>query len=514
MAEAAASPEGPDLAAGVPASDLREGIPFPGRVGDEAVVLVRRNGTAFALGASCTHYGGPLAKGLVVGDTLRCPWHHACFDLRTGGVLGGPALDPVPVWTVEERAGVVRVTGRLAADPTPPQVRRKSATPESVVIVGGGCAGHNAAEELRRRGFERPVTIVDPDPDSACDRPNLSKDYLAGKAPEAWLHLRPAEYFTAQGLDRKRAAAVAIEPGMKRVRLDDGALLEYGALILAPGAAPVAPGLPGNGGPPVFTLRTVSDSRAIVAAASESRRAVVMGASFIGLEVAASLRARGLEVIVVAPGARPFERIFGDAVGDLVRQVHEEHGVQFRLGRTAAAITARGVRLSDGEELAADLVVAGVGVRPNLALAESAGLRVDNGVVVDAQLAASAPGVWAAGDAARYPDPRSGQPVRIEHWVVAGRQGRTAARNALGLGEPFRDVPFFWTWQHDLWLGYEGHAERWDELVVEGTLESRRALVRYRADGRDLAVLAVNRSRKLLEVEVELERLLESAHPR
>lgn len=506
MAQDPTQPKGPDLTAGVPASDVLDGIPFLGHVGDQAVALVRRSGTIHAIGASCTHYGGPLAHGLVVGDTLRCPWHHACFDLRTGGVLGGPALDPVPTWAVLERDGIVRVANQRDHAPPPPQVRRRSALPESVVIVGGGGAGHNAAEELRRRGYDRPVTIVDPDPNAACDRPNLSKDYLAGKAPEEWLHLRPDGYFTDQGLDRRRTRAVALDPGAKRVRLEDGTDLAYGALILTPGAAPVAPDLGGEAGPPVFTLRTVADSKAIVASASEARRAVVMGASFIGLEVAASLRGRGLDVVVVAPGARPFERVFGSAVGDLVRAVHEQHGVQFRFGRTAVATTARGVRLSDGEELPADLVVAGVGVRPNLALAESAGLRVDGGVVVDPMLAASVPGVWVAGDAARYPDPRTGDLVRIEHWVVAGRQGRTAARNAIGLGEPFHDVPFFWTWQHDLWLGYEGHAERWDEIEVDGSLETRRALVRYRAAGRDLAVLAVNRSRKLLDIEVEFER--------
>ena len=508
MAQETTQPTGPDFTAGVPAAQLREGVPLPGHVGEDAVVLVRRDGETFALGATCTHYGGPLGHGLVVGGTIRCPWHHACFDLRTGGVLGSPALDPVPTWEVEERDGVIRVTTRRAHTAPPPQVRRKSALPESVVIVGGGCAGHNAAEELRRRGYERPVTIVDPDPNAACDRPNLSKDYLAGKAPEDWLLLRPESYYSEQGLDRRRTRVTALDPGAKRVRLEDGTELGYGALVLAPGAAPVSPDLGGDEGPPVFTLRTVTDSRAIVARATDARRAVVMGASFIGLEVAASLRARGLEVAVVAPGARPFERVFGSAVGDLVRAVHEEHGVEFRFGRTAVATTAGGVRLSDGEELPADLVVAGVGVRPNLALAESAGLRVEGGVVVDSRLAASAPGVWVAGDAARYPDPRTGDLVRIEHWVVAGRQGRTAARNALGLGESFHDVPFFWTWQHDLWLGYEGHAERWDDVVIDGSLESRRALVRYRAAaaGVDLAVLAVNRSRKLLDIEVEFER--------
>jgi 3-phenylpropionate/trans-cinnamate dioxygenase ferredoxin reductase subunit len=504
-ADDSTAPEGPDFSAGVPQADLPEGRPRLGHVGDQPVLIVRLGSECFALGATCPHYGGPLGKGLVVGETIRCPLHHACFSLRSGEVLGAPALDGVSCWDVVVEDGIVRVIGERTAPAAKPAVRRGPPVPESVVIVGGGAAGHNAAEELRRRGYGGRVVIVDPDPDAACDRPNLSKDYLAGKAQEEWLHLRPPEFFEEHGLERRSARAMRLDAGARRLTLADGSELGYDALILATGAAPVRLELPGEG-PPVHTLRTVADCKAIVAAAGGATRAAVIGASFIGLEVAAALRQRGLDVHVIAPERVPFEKVLGAEVGDYLRGVHEANGVTFHLERTAVGLAPGGLRLSDGSTVEAGLVVMGVGVRPAVTLAESAGLGVERGVLVDDHLRTDAPGVWAAGDIARYPDPRTGQPVRIEHWVVAGRQGRTAARNALGLDEPYRDVPFFWSWQHDVSFGYVGHATEWDEVDIEGALEDRRALVRYRQRGRTLAILGVGRGRWLLEAEAELER--------
>jgi NADPH-dependent 2,4-dienoyl-CoA reductase/sulfur reductase-like enzyme/nitrite reductase/ring-hydroxylating ferredoxin subunit len=498
---------GPDLAAGLPIGDIADGAMLQGHVGEEAVLLARRGEELFAVGAACTHYHGPLAEGLLVGDTVRCPWHHACFSLRTGEAVRAPAFDPLPRWRVERDGDRVVVREKLApfAKPAPAE-SGKGAWPESVVIVGGGAAGFAAAEMLRREGYDRPVTMLSADDAPPCDRPNLSKDYLAGTAQDSWIPLKSPKFYAKRGIDLQLGArVVSIDPRNRQVVLAGGKTLGYGALLLATGAEPVRLDLPGAEAAPVHYLRSLADSRAIVAAASAAKRAVVVGASFIGLEVAASLRARKLDVHVVAPEARPLERVMGPEIGDVVRRLHEKNGVVFHLGETVAKIEGKTVRLSGGAALAADLVVIGVGVRPATALAEAAGLAVDNGVVVDEYLAASAPGVYAAGDIARWPDPHSGERIRIEHWVVAGRQGQAAARNILGARQRFDSVPFFWSQHYDMVISYVGHAARWDATDIEGSLADHDGAVTFRRDGRPLAVATIFRDRASLAAEADME---------
>jgi apoptosis-inducing factor 3 len=503
MSDRPAPPSGPDLTLGYELSALPEDGLLLGQAHGEAVLLVRRGEEAFAVAPTCTHYGGPLAEGLVVDGQVRCPWHHACFDLRTGEAVGPPALNPLRCWEVERRGSRVFV-GRALPAPAP---RASRSAVESVVIVGAGAAGNAAAEALRREGYAGPVTMIGAEPDAPVDRPNLSKDYLAGSAPEEWVPLRGAEFYSAQRIELLLGTrAVALEPGARRVRLSDGTSRSYGALLLATGADPVKLTVPGGDGPLVHVLRSLADSRAIIARARDASRAVVVGASFIGLEVAASLRARGLTVDVVAPEARPLERVMGPELGDFVRALHEEHGVAFHLGHTVAAIRERSAVLDDGTELPADLVVVGIGVRPAVALADEAGLRLDRGVLVNEYLEASAPGVYAAGDIARWPDPHTGKPIRIEHWVVAERQGQTAARNILGAREPLRAVPFFWSQHYDVPINYVGYAEGWDRIDVAGSLAQRSCLVAYRTAGRITAVASVYRDRESLRAEALLER--------
>jgi NADPH-dependent 2,4-dienoyl-CoA reductase/sulfur reductase-like enzyme/nitrite reductase/ring-hydroxylating ferredoxin subunit len=497
--------EGPDLAQGVRASTVAEGAMLPGHVQGEPVILVRRGAELFAVGSVCTHYNGPLAEGLVVDDTVRCPWHHACFSLRTGEALRAPALNPVSCWRVEQRDGTAFVRERLESP-----VRRPAAAPgmpRSVVIVGGGAAGNAAAEMLRREGYAGRLTMLSADESAPYDRPNLSKNYLAGSAPEDWIPLRSAEFYREQDIDLKlRARVGAIDTASRQVELVDGERHGYDALLLATGAEPVRLSLPGGDLPHVHYLRTFADSRALVAGARGAKQAVVIGASFIGLEVAASLRARNLDVHVVAPEARPMEKVLGAEVGDFVRKLHEEHGVTFHLGTTATAIDARSVALASGESIPADLVVIGVGVRPAIALAERAGLAVDRGVTVDEYLETSVPGIFAAGDIARWPDRLTGERIRVEHWVVAERQGQTAARNILGRRERFDAVPFFWTEQYDFGLAYVGHAERFDLAEIDGRLDARDCTIAFRHGDRKLAVAVVHRDLEGLRAEVEFER--------
>src|SRR5581483_5360369 len=393
---------GPDLAAGIALDDVPEGGTLVGHAGGEAVVLVRRGGEVLAVGATCTHYSGPLGEGLVVDDQIRCPWHHACFDLRSGEAIGAPALNPIACYHVELRAGRVVVRGKLEPEPR----TAAGVGPPSVGIIGAGAAGNAAAELLRREGYLEPITMLGFE--GPVDRPNLSKDYLAGTAPEEWLPLRGADFYREHHIELVTGVrAVALDAAKKSVRLSDGSERAFGAIVLATGAEPVRLAIPGGDGPQVHYLRSLADSRAIIAAAANAKRAVVIGTSFIGLEVAASLRTRGLEVDVVGPDARPLERVLGPEVGDFVRALHEAHGVRFHLGQKPVAIDARSVTLPSGAALEADLVVAGIGVRPALALAESAGLTIDRGVVTDEYLQTSAPGIYAAGDIARWPDARS-----------------------------------------------------------------------------------------------------------
>ena len=497
---------GPDLVEGVALSQLGENSMLLGHAYGEPVILARRDNELFAISALCTHYGAPLVDGLLVGDTVRCPWHHACFSLRTGEALRAPALDPIACWRVERRSGSVYVREKLETL-VAPSAPRVASTPESIVIIGGGAAGNAAAEMLRREHYGGRVTMLSADESLPCDRPNLSKGYLAGGAPEESNLLRTAEFYKQRDIDVKlNARVVAIDTLSRNVRLEDGTRLGYGALLLATGAEPVLLGTPGADLPHVHYLRSLADSRALVNQAMTSRRAVVIGASFIGLEVAASLRARDMEVHLVGREGCPMERILGAEAGNFVRRLHEQHGVIFHLGTTATAIDERSVVLQSGERLDADLVMIGIGVRPAIALAEEAGLAIDRGVTVDEYLSTSVQGIYAAGDIARWPDPLTGERIRVEHWVVAERQGQTAARNMLGYRERFTSVPFFWTEQYDFGLAYVGHAERFDYVEIAGNIDQRDCTMSYRRAGKKLAVAVIHRDLEGLRAEVELER--------
>src|SRR5579863_5494895 len=485
----------PDLETGVPIAAVPDGGLLLGSVGAEDAVLIRRGDEWYAVGAYCSHYHGPLARGLIVGDTLRCPLHHACFSLRTGEALRAPALDPIACWRVERIGDTVFVrersssaapdtsnAGGAAPSPAP---RRSERVLRRVVIVGGGAAGLAAADGLRRQGFEGSLTMVSADDSLPCDRPNLSKDFLAGTAPPEWIPLRPAEFYAERRIDLVLDARVsAVDIARRRVEIEGGRQFEFDALLLATGAEPVRLTIPGAAADQVCYLRTFADSRAIVAKAAAARSVVVVGASFIGLEAAASLRARGIEVHVVGPEKVPMARILGEPAGQFIQALHESHGVRFHLGNSVGRVDGRRVTLRDGSIIDADFLVLGAGVRPSIALAEKAGLNIDRGVTVNEYLETSAPGVFAAGDIARWPDPHSGERIRVEHYVLAQRQAQTAVRNLLGGRERFDAVPFFWSQHYDVTVRYIGHASSWDSVHTDGRLADANCSIRYQRAGR------------------------------
>ncbi|MEO7128257.1 MAG: FAD-dependent oxidoreductase, partial [Rhodoferax sp.] len=331
MSEENPALEGDDFTQGVTLEKIPDNGMLLGHAQGEAVILARHGNELFAVGATCTHYGAPLTDGLLVGDTLRCPWHHACFSLRTGEVLRTPALGPIACWRVERRGNTVYVTAKHGDAPTH-LAPTAPGRPESIVIVGGGAAGEAAAITLRREGYTGTVTLLSADTAPPCDRPNLSKNFLAGTAPADWLPLRSPEFFAENHVDlRVNTRVVSIDTAQRRLQLEGGSSLAYGALLLATGAEPIKLTIQGADLPHVHYLRTQADGEALANAAATGHRAVVIGASFIGLEVAASLRARNVEVHVVGLETCPMEKILGPQAGNFIRTLHEQHGVVFHL---------------------------------------------------------------------------------------------------------------------------------------------------------------------------------------
>lgn len=508
MSSASEAPADPDLSAGIDASAVPDGSLLLGHVGVDAVIVARIDGRLSAIGATCSHYGGPLAEGLIVGDTVRCPWHHACFSLRTGEALRAPAIDPVACYSVTERDGRITVGEKSDAAPRSAYTRPVPPLTAGIVIIGAGAAGVAAAEMLRRCGYRGPLTMLDQLSTPPVDRPNLSKDYLAGTAEAEWVKLRPDEFYPAHDITlRLDTRAASIDVQRRRVISAGQTEFPFDRLLIATGATPVRLPIPGADLPHVHYLRTLDDSNAIIDAARQARHVVVIGASFIGLEVAASLTIRGHHVDVLGPDSLPLERVLGPELGRMVQKLHADHGVTFHLGTHASSISAESVQLVDGTTLPADLVVVGVGVRPDVSLARDAGLTVDDGVVVSAQLETSAPGIYAAGDIASWPDPRAGR-IRVEHWVHAERQGQVAARNMLGANEAFTHPPFFWSQHYDARINYAGRAPRDAQRSVTGDPMAQDCDVRYTGAGGVLAADAeIGRDRASLEAELALERM-------
>jgi len=501
MAHTDDPPSGPDLGSGVPLASVPATGVLAGHVDGTVVLLARLDDGIHAVAGTCTHYGAPLADGLVIDGEIRCPWHHACFSLRTGAALRAPAFAPLAKWHVEIVGDMVFVRGE---DTTPsPAPTRPRTDPERIVVIGGGAAGFAAAKRLRDLGYEGALSMLSADDAAPCDRPNLSKDYLAGTAPEDWIPLQAPGFYAEHDIDLRLGCDVAaIDANARQVSTTSGERIAYDTLLLATGAEPRRLSLPGFDQPNVFALRSLADARAIIAASATANSVALVGAGFIGMEAAAALRARGLEVHVVAPDAVPMERVLGLELGEFVTGLHRENGVVFHLQASVKAFDGKTLMLDDGSRVPADVVIVGVGVVPRTSLAVAAAMEVQDGIVVDAFLETSVPGHFAAGDVARYP--YSGGLIRVEHWVHAERQGQAAAANMLGARQPFTDVPFFWTHHYGQDLRYTGHAKGWDEIRTDGALADRDFIARFFRAGHLVAAASVGRDLENLTVEAGL----------
>lgn len=492
---------GPDFAAGFAADDIADGGVKAGHVRGTKALLARFGDEVFAVGATCSHLGGPLHQGLVVDHAIRCPWHHACFSLRSGKPLAAPAFDPLPRWEVTVEDGFVRVGGQAPA-PMPVRPQRDTGSDDPFVVIGGGAAGFAAVDTLLRSGFSGEIMMISDDTAPPYDRTLLTKDYLDGHFGDDNLPLSHRDLLSGDRVQLILRTKVArIDPTARQLTLEDGRALSYSKLLLATGAAPTRPDFPGAKLPHVKLLRSLEDCRGIITAAQTTRCIVVVGGSFVGLEAAAALRDRGHKVSVVTPEKHPMAQIFGLQLAEMIAAAHRDHDVPWHVGRKIEQATQHNVRLDDGTVLDADLLVVGIGVAPRLGLAQTAGIAIDDGILVNEYLATSVPDIFAAGDIVRWPDLYGGEHIRVEHWVVAQRQGQCAALNMMGGRERFVAVPFFWTKQFDLSIRYVGHATSWDELKAEGDLPGRDGLVRFVKEGRLLAVATVERDMSALTEE-------------
>jgi 3-phenylpropionate/trans-cinnamate dioxygenase ferredoxin reductase subunit len=368
------------------------------------------------------------------------------------------------------------------------------------VIVGASLAGAKAAQALREQGFGGPVVLIGEENERPYERPPLSKEYLIGKAEREKVYVHPASWYADNDVELRLGVQVTgIDPAAREVVLADGSRLGYGRLLLTTGAAPRRLPVPGADHDGVLTLRRVDDSDRIKDALKSASRIAVIGAGWIGLEITAAARQAGVEVTILEAAELPLLRVLGPEVAQVFAGLHRENGVDLRFGVQVSEITSaggqvRGVRLADGGLVEADAVIVGIGASPNSQLAEAAGLRTDNGVVVDAGLRSSAPDIYAAGDVANAYHPVLGKHIRVEHWANALNQPAVAARSMLGQDVAYDRVPYFYTDQYDLGMEYSGYVEPggYDQVVFRGDVPGREFIAFWLSGGRVLAGMNVN----------------------
>ena len=480
---------------------LKEGAPIAARIGTRTVFLTRVEGRIYAMGGKCSHYGGHLEKGRLQDHIITCPLHTARFDVRTGQVQAPPALDDLAGYETKVEGGAVYVRKIRAEVPSVP----RGDDDRTFLILGAGAGGLNAALALRKIGFAGRVLMATAEADMPYDRPDLSKGFMAGGTARDQLALQPEAVYQRLGIEiLKEHRATGVDRRAKTVVFSNRRKLRYDRLLLATGGTPRVPDIKGTRLSGFFVLRSLRDADAITAAISGAKAVAVIGGSFLGLEVAASLRSRGLEVHVIAPEPVLMARVFGAEIGAFIRRRHEKSGIVFHLERTATEISGgkkvSGVVLSDGSRIAAQVVIAGIGVVPATGYLETSGLLVKGVVPVDARFQTADPDIFAVGDIALIPDPVTGEARRVEHWVEAERQGRHAAWGLAGIAKDYCETPFFWTNQGDVSIKYAGYASSFDRVAFRGDLEAEKVLIGYYREGALRAVASLGRTKEFLAV--------------
>jgi len=487
-------------------NELTEGEMKKVAVNDDLeIVLAKIDGEFYAVYGKCTHYGAPLGDGALNGNRLVCPWHHACFDMKTGKHLEAPGIDGLPTYevTVDGESVYIQLPEEQSDRITNEMSSRKDTNPMSFVVIGGGAAGAYAVEGMREAGYTGEIIMISKEKEVPYDRPNCSKEYLSGEAPEEWMPLRGADFYKKhdiqlmQGKEVKEANILR-----KKITFTDGESLSYDKLLLCTGGAPRQLNIEGSDLDNIHTLRSLADSRKIRDAGKQAKKVVVIGSSFIGLEGAQSLQHLDCEVTVVAPEKVPFAKIFGTKVGKKIQQMHEEAGVQFKLQRKAQRFLGKekvsGVELDNGEKIEADLILVGIGVKPATEFLSGVPLEKDGSVLVNEHLSIDNDH-YAAGDIARYP--YQGKPTRIEHWKVAAQQGRIAGMNMAGPQHTYDAIPFFWTAQQGHPMQYVGHADKFDEVLIDGDLDGGKFMAFYIHNNQTKAALGMGRDKEMVIVQ-------------
>ena len=471
--------------------DLKNGEMKQVVVGETDVLLARHENTYYALHAYCSHYGAPLSEGAFSDGRIVCPWHHSCYNVATGDQIEPPGLDSLEAYhvAIEGEDIVVRVPDESSGHRVVDLSRRNAQDTRTIIVLGGGAAGEYAAEALRQHGFEGQLLMITKEAETPYDRPNCSKEYLMGEAPDEWMFLRSPDFYDNLDIERLHETTVSeVDAVSRTITLEDGERLAFDGIVLCTGGIPNSLDVPGSELEGIYTLRSLVDSAEIMQAGRSSINAVVVGASFIGMEVAYSLKELGVEeVTVVAPEKVPFARPLGERIGMMVKDIHEENEVRFRLGQTVKAFQGDGliqrVVLDDESIIDADLVVVGIGVRPATDFIKGLDMADDGSILVDETLQA-APDVYAGGDIARFPDWRNGSSIRVEHWRLACQHGRLAGSNLAWSfsgdpRRPYRGVPFFWTVHFGTSIRYVGHIDSWDEIIYHGSPEDRKFIAFY-----------------------------------
>ena len=495
----------------LPVSQLPEGHLHKIKLGDYEVLLANVKGDVYAVENKCSHYHLPLDQGALCEHRLRCPFHHACFDLRTGEQLEAPGMDGLPRFDVQIVDGQITVSEEPIAKNGPESLLRDQPTPNATeqnhftyVVVGGGTSAAYAVEAIRGQDAEGSILMLSREELPPYDRTKVSKAFMQGDDAASSLPLRDKDFYPKIGVEFRAGAQVKkLDLQTKHISLADGQDITYDKVLLATGGIPRKLDVPGADLDGVYTVREAEDALKARRKAAGKARAVIIGGSFIGLETAMSLGKQGAKVSVVTPEKILFEKVFGEKVGAYIKKLHEEAGVSFELERKVEKITGRdgqvgGVVLDNGDELPADLVIVGIGVTPATDYVEGIAFQDDHSVEVDGHLALHGENAWAAGDIATYPD-REGM-VRIEHWKVAGQQGRIAGRNMAGVSQPYQMVPYFWTNQQGTNFRYVGHGTDFDEIVYDGTPGEGGFLAFYVKDRHVQACLGVKRDRDVAAV--------------